>query len=106
MSYELDEARKEQLIGILTNELKVLRAKVQISQQELADRLGISRQTYVAIENKSQKMAWNNFLALLLIFKSNEDTAKILEWIGAYPPELERYIALNGVSKDDTGQKA
>jgi len=94
MNRELDSNRKEQLIEILTNELKVLRAKVQISQQELSDRLGISRQTYVAIENKSQKMAWNNFLALLLIFKSNDDTAKIIDWIGAYPPELEQYIKL------------
>ena len=92
MNRELDEARKEQLIDILTNELKVLRAKVQISQQELAGMIGISRQTYVAIENKSQKMAWNNFLALLLVFKSNDDTAKIIDWIGAYPPELESYL--------------
>jgi DNA-binding XRE family transcriptional regulator len=97
MGRELDETRKEQLIGILTNELKMLRAKVQISQQELAERIGISRQTYVAIENKSQKMAWNNFLALLLIFKSNDDTARIIEWIGAYPPELESYIKLNSI---------
>ena len=96
MSRELDDIRKEQLIEILTNELKVLRAKVQISQQDLADRLGISRQTYVAIENKKHKMTWQHFIALLLLYRSNCDTAKQIDWIGAYPPELEQYIKLNG----------
>ena len=96
MSRELDEAQKEQLIDILTGKLKVLRAEMKISQQDLAKRLGISRQTYVAIENKSQKLAWNNFLALLLIFKSNDNTAKMIDWIGAYPLELEQYIKLDG----------
>ena len=96
MNSELDDVRKEQLIEILTNELKVLRAKVQISQQDLADRLGISRQTYVAIENKKHKMTWQHFIALLLLYRSNGDTARMIDWIGAYPPELEQYIRLNG----------
>ena len=92
MSSNFDDTFKNKLIDILTDELKMLRSKVGISQQELANKMGVSRQTYGAIENKSQKMTWNNFLALLLIFISNEDTAKIIEWIGAYPPELEKYL--------------
>jgi DNA-binding XRE family transcriptional regulator len=95
MNDELDETRKEQLIGILTNELKVLRAKAEISQRELAKRMGVSRQTYGLIETKKQPMTWNHFMALLLLFKSNAGTADIIDRIGAYPPELERYIKLN-----------
>ena len=102
MSRELDEARKEQLMDILINELKVLRAKVQISQKELAEMLGISRQTYVAIENKKAKMTWQHFIALLLLFRSNEDTAKMIDWIGAYPPDLENYVTLNGGYKKES----
>ena len=101
MSHALNDARKEQLIDILTNELSILRAKVGLSQQELANRMGVSRQTYGAIENKVQKMTWNTFLSLLLLFRSNEDTVKIIEWIGAYPPDLEQYLKLNsGIKKD------
>ena len=95
MSYELSEARKEELIDILTNELKVLRAKAEISQQELANRMGVSRQTYGLIETKKQPMTWNHFMALLLLFNSNSGTADIIDRIGAFPPELERYIKLN-----------
>jgi len=95
MSYELDETRKNQLIDILTKELKVLRAKAEISQQELANRMGVSRQTYGMIETKKQRMTWNHFMALLLLFISNEGTAEIIDRIGVFPPELEKYIKLN-----------
>ena len=98
MSNELNEARKEQLIDILTNELKVLRAKAEISQQELANRMGVSRQTYGIIETKKQRMTWNHFMALLLLFRSNAGTADIIDRIGVCPPELERYIRLNNGS--------
>jgi len=89
-----DDAKKK-LISTLTNELKVLRAKVGITQQDLADRLGVSRQTYGMIENKTQDMTWSHFLALTFLFKNNEDTAKILDWTGSYTPELERYLQLH-----------
>ena len=94
MSNELVESQKNQLINTLTKELRVLRAKAEISQQELANRMGVSRQTYGMIETKKQPMTWNHFMALLLIFKSNEGTAEIIDRIGAFPPELERYIKL------------
>jgi hypothetical protein len=31
-------------------------------------------------------------MALLLLFRSNEGTAEIIDRIGAYPPELGQYI--------------
>ena len=95
MNRALDDTRKDELIDILTNELPALRAKVGLSQQELENRIGVSRQTYGAIENKRQKMTWNNFVTLLLLFRSDDDTAKQIDWIGAYPSELEQYLTLN-----------
>jgi len=95
LNHELDDNRKKQLIDILTNELKVLRAKAEISQQELADRMGVSRQTYGMIETKRQQMTWNHFMTLLFLFKSNNGTADIIYRIGAYPSDLEDYIKLN-----------
>lgn len=95
MNPSFNDAEKKKLMSILTNELKVLRAKVGITQQELADRLGVSRQTYGMIENKAQDMNWSQYLALTFLFRSHENTSKILEWTGAYTPELEQYLKLN-----------
>ena len=93
MSFNADS--KMTLMSTLAKELKVLRAKVGLTQQELADRLGVSRQTYGMLENKTQNMTWSQFLALTFLYKNNEDTAKILEWTGAYTPELEQYLKLH-----------
>lgn len=53
--------------GILTNRLAVLRAEKGYSQKEVAERIGVSRQTIVSIEknryNPSLKLAFE--LALL-----------------------------------------
>jgi len=95
MNPGFNETSKKKFIGNLTSELKVLRAKVGITQEELADRLGVSRQTYGMIENRTQDMSWSQFLALTFLFRNNENTAKMLEWTEVYTPELERYLKLH-----------
>ena len=94
MQTTLDDNFKDNLIDILTSELKVLRAKAEISQKDLAERIGISRQTYGSIECGKQKMTWNTFLSLLYLFENNEGTLKIIHQIGAHPPELDQIIKL------------
>lgn len=49
-----DEIRKD-LIQKLTHELPVLRARLGASQADIAERIGISRQTYNSIETKKEK---------------------------------------------------
>ena len=71
---EILDVDKDRLISILTEELPVLRAKVGLSQDELSNIIGISRQTYSAIETNKRKMSWNTFLSLLLVFGYNEKT--------------------------------
>jgi DNA-binding XRE family transcriptional regulator len=84
----------------------MLRAKVQISQKDLADMLGISRQTYVSIENNNRPMTWQHFVALVLLFKSNASTTKLIDFIGAYPPELEAYLKMTDKKKSDEKRPA
>lgn len=79
---------KSLLIEKLTEELPVLRAKIGISQEELAEIVGISRQTYSAIETRKSQMSWNTFLSLLLFFDNNERTKEMIDGIGAFPKEL------------------
>ena len=63
---EINEIDREELINVLTDELPVLRAKIGISQSELSNIIGVSRQTYSAIETKKRDMSWNVFLSLIL----------------------------------------
>lgn len=50
-----DQIKKEELIRSLTDQLTVLRTKAEVSQEQLALVIGISRQTYSTIETKKNK---------------------------------------------------
>lgn len=73
---------KVSMMDRLVDELPVLRAKLEISQDELASMLGISRQTYSTIETRKSNLSWSMFLALILIFENNTQTRRILQSIG------------------------
>ena len=59
------EEIRQRLILRLRDELPVLRAKVRISQETLAKKIGISRQTYSSIETGKREATWTTFLALV-----------------------------------------
>lgn len=73
------QTQKEELIRILTGMLSILRAAVGISQEELAEYIGVSRQTYCALEIGKRRMSWNTFLSLFLFFISNTGTNELLK---------------------------
>ena len=84
--------QKELLIKNMTENLPTLRKRLGISQEELSEKVGVSRSTIAGIENKKRTMSWNMFLSLLLIFIKNEDTDRLLNVMGIYTDELNAFI--------------
>lgn len=84
----LSDDEKEEFIAMLTPNLPALRTKADISQEELANLIGISRQTYSAIERKIRPMSWNTYLSLILFFDHNKKTHKMLRLLALFPQEL------------------
>lgn len=82
---EVTEKERQLLISKLVDELPVFRTKLGTSQDELANMVGISRQTYSSIETKRKKMSWGIFLSLILVFDSNESTHDFLRKAGLFP---------------------
>lgn len=103
----LTEEEQNHYISSLIDELAPLRAKAGISQSELCNLIGISRQTYSAIEGRRRPMTWSNYLSLILFFDNNVDTREMLRKLPAYPRDL--FLRMNeGKSPDQTllGQSA
>ena len=82
---KITEKERQLLMSKLVDELPVLRTKLGTSQDELANIVGISRQTYSSIETKRRKMSWGIFLSLILVFDSNESTHDFLRKAGLFP---------------------
>ncbi|MDD6643424.1 MAG: helix-turn-helix domain-containing protein [Firmicutes bacterium] len=88
----LTDEDKDKFITALTENLPALRAKVGISQGDLAHLIGVSRQTYGAIEGRLRKMSWDTYLCLIFFFDYNHLTHRMLRSISAFPNELiERF---------------
>lgn len=69
---------KSDLVEELKSMLPILRASIAISQRELAEYIGVSRQTYCALEQGKRDISWNTFLSLFLFFTTNEKTKVLL----------------------------
>ena len=84
----ISEEEKNIMISRLVDELPVLRTKMGVSQDELANMIGISRQTYSSLETRKRKMTWSIFLSLLLVFDYNEQTHALIHKDGLFPRKL------------------
>jgi DNA-binding XRE family transcriptional regulator len=83
---------KEKLAEKMAEDLMVLRTKLRLKQSELAEKVGVSRQTLLEIEKGKRTMQWNTFLALLSVFREDSSTNGLLEHFAIYTPELSRYL--------------
>lgn len=90
--WQLSTKTKKELIDALTPELAALRTKANISQSELANLIGVSRQTYGAIERQSRRMTWNTYLSLIMFYDYNQKTHQMIRAIGAFPESIIQHF--------------
>ena len=91
----MDQINKEELIDKFIYELPILRARIDMTQDEISEIAGLSRQTYSAIETRKRKMTWSNFMALLFVFYFNPATKDFVESAGILIPELKKIMSIN-----------
>lgn len=89
-----EDIKKKSLINNLTYELPVLRARLGASQADIAEKIGISRQTYNSIETGKREMNWTLFVALIAVFQNNEQTRQMLENIDGLGGEIIEIMSL------------
>ena len=90
--WELSQSQKDEYIEKLTSKLAALRAHADISQEDLANIIGTSRQTYYAIENRKRTMSWSTYLSLIFFYDTVENTSQMIRELGVYPMQLvERF---------------
>jgi DNA-binding XRE family transcriptional regulator len=85
----LGSINQETAIKKMTQSLPALRTMLQLSQAQLAELIGVGRQTLVAFETGKRTMTWNTFLSLLFVFSQREETKELLCVLGIYTNELK-----------------
>lgn len=87
--WHFSHEEKDQLIQRLTKELPALRGAAKASQDEIANAIGVSRQTYNAIEMLKRKMTWNTYMSLILFFDYNPRTHYTIRQLDVFPYRLD-----------------
>ena len=88
----LEKVEKQQLVRCLAKNLRSLRTSLGWSQEKLAELIGVTRQTVLAVENGKRDMTWTMFLAFSFLFLGNEKTHQEFLDSGAYTDKLAAYL--------------
>ena len=89
MNSKSKQESKDIAVNILIDELPSLRAKIGISQEQLAEYVGISRQTLSAIETRKRPITWQVFLSIVLYFTLHPKTNSTLKLIPEFTDALK-----------------
>ena len=93
MSSEYTDKIRHNLIELLRSELPVLRTKAKVSQEEIAIKIGVSRQTFSSIETGKREMSWTVFLALIAFFQNTDSTRQMLDNLEGLSDGLEKQLS-------------
>ena len=87
-----NQQTKAELMEKLRCELPVLRARLGISQERAAEIIGISRQTYNAIETGTREMTWPIFLSMVAFFQNNKQTEQMLKQLDEFEEKMKSIL--------------
>ena len=88
MSDGISSVNKQELCKKMASNLSTLREKAKLTQDELAARLGLSRQNISAIENEKHEMTWSTFSILIMFFANDTETKQIMIALGIFNDEV------------------
>ena len=94
-----NQAIKDELMKKLRYELPVLRARLGISQEKISEMVGISRQTYNAIETGKRDMTWPICLSMITFFQNNEQTAQMLKQLDDFNEDIRRVLSSESIER-------
>ncbi len=89
--YMITKEEKEHYIDALSTELSMLRVKANMSQEEVACAIGVSRQTYSSIERMNRRMSWSIFISLVFLYDCNNKTRSLIRTI-SFPYDFVRKL--------------
>ena len=89
---EINIVKRELLKKNMAKALPVLRARLNMTQAELANRVGITRQTLIKFESEQTPISWMSFLAFYTFFNSKPETEVLLPNLGITTRDLNDSI--------------
>ena len=85
---------RAEFISIMNHKIKLIRTEFNLTQEKMADAIGLSKKTLVEIEKGRNSLSWTAAVAAAVIFADSEIIA---DSFGGETSDLVKVIALNGL---------
>lgn len=85
---------RTEFISIMNHKIKLIRTEFDLTQEKMADAIGLSKKTLVEIEKGRNSLSWTAAVAAAVIFADSEIIAGSF---GGDTSDLVKVIALNGL---------
>lgn len=72
------EIKRKEVMTIMLEWLLVLRSALNVTQEQIAYSVGMSRQTYSSYELGKKELTWSAFMSLFLFFLVNAKSRNLL----------------------------
>ena len=86
--------KRAEFISIMNHKIKLIRTEFDLTQEKMADAIGISKKTLVEIEKGRNSLSWTAAVAAAVIFADSEIVA---DAFGGETSDLVKVIALDGL---------
>lgn len=88
---------KKQFIDIIDEKLKLVRTEYALTQEKMAEIIGVSKKTLVEVEKNRKSLGWTNSVALASVFS---DSTILNQTFGGNISEIIIAVALKNVEVD------
>ncbi|MCR4775216.1 MAG: helix-turn-helix domain-containing protein [Saccharofermentans sp.] len=85
---------RSEFISIMNQKIKLIRTEFDLTQEKMADAIGISKKTLVEIEKGRNSLSWSAAVAAAVIFA---DSGILADAFGGETSDLVKVIALQGL---------
>jgi len=80
---------REWLMDEMSRDMASLRLLLGITADEMGNLLGVSRNTYKNLESGKKEISWDQYMALLFVFRYNDRTSPVTDTLGLFPEPLK-----------------
>ena len=93
---------RAEFISIMNSKIKLIRTEFDLTQEKMAEAIGISKKTLVEIEKGRNSLSWTASVAAAVIFADSEILA---DAFGGETSDLVKVIALKGMDAKTPSQQ-
>lgn len=86
----------QELGALLSQQERLVRAEYSLSQEKMADLLGLSKKTLIQVEKGRSFLSWSSAVALCALFR---ESAVLRSALGDEPMEVIRIVAFSGLTE-------